>query len=124
MEKLRYRQPNQIDAETLKDPVKLKAYFDWKYENFEEEYKIYQEERRKLFKDFLNSLPPEKKEYYVSRHKEYFDKYWAIYDRYFPVIERALENKEFDIVEKAFEEEQAEKEKLDEEYKDIKFMLK
>ena len=53
MKELRFLQPNQIDAESLNDPVKCKAYFDWKYENFEEEYKIYREEKRELLNDFL-----------------------------------------------------------------------
>lgn len=124
MKELRFLQPNQIDAETLKDPVKLKAYFDWKYENFEEEYKIYCDEKRKLRNEFLNTLPIEKKEYYLKRHEEYFDKFSEILDRYDPIISKAIENKDVSILEKAMDEEQKEKQNLEEEYKDIDFMLK
>lgn len=123
MEELRYRQPNQIDAETLKDPVKLKAYFDWKYENFEKEYKTYQEKKRKLLKDFLNTLPPEKKENYQKRHEEYFDKIIRIHDKYDPIISKAIEDNDIAIIEKAMNEERSEHNSLEEEYKDISFML-
>lgn len=40
MKELRFLQPNEIGAETLNDPVKCKAYFDWKYENFEKDIAI------------------------------------------------------------------------------------
>lgn len=124
MKKLRFLQPNQIDEETLKDPVKLKAYFDWKYENFEEEYNLYCEEKQKLRDDFLDTLPPEKKEYYLKRYKEYFDRSIEILDRYDTIITKAIENKDFAIYEKSFEEQHAEYKKLEEEYKDIDFMLR
>ena len=124
MKEFRFLQPNQIDAETLNDPVKLKAYFDWKYENFEEEYKIYCDEKRKLRNEFLNTLSIEKKEYYLKRHEEYFDKFSEILDRYDPIISKAIENKDISILEKAMDEERAEYEKLKDEYKDIDFMLK
>lgn len=100
------------------------AYFDWKYENFEEEYKIYCEEKRKLLDEFLNSLPPEKKEYYLNRREEYYDELFEIDNRYFPVIMKAVENKDIAIFEKTIEEERAEHSKLEEKYKDIDFMLK
>lgn len=124
MKELRFLQPNQIDDETRNDPVKLKAYFDWKYENFEEEYKIYCDEKRKLKDEFLNVLSPEKREYYQKRYEEYFDKFYAIDDKYYPLIEKAMENKDYTLVAKMIEEENAESQKLKEEYKDIEFMLK
>lgn len=123
MKELRFLQPSHVDAETLNDPVKYKAYFDWKYENFEEEYKIYCEEKRKLLDEFLNSLPPEKKEYYLKRREEYYDELFDIGNRYYPVIMKALENKDRAILEKAMDEECAEHENLEKKYKDIAFML-
>jgi ribosomal-protein-alanine N-acetyltransferase len=92
MKDLRFLQTNKIDVETLNDPVKCKAYFDWKYENFEEEYKIYREEKRKLLNEFLNTLPLEKKEYYMKRREEYGGEFLEISKRYEPVINKALEN--------------------------------
>ncbi len=124
MKELRFLQPNQIDAESLNDPVKCKAYFDWKYENFEEEYKIYREEKRELLNDFLSTLPPEKKEYYLKRREEYYDEFIEIGNRYDPVISKALENKDIAILEKAMDEERAEFDKLQKKFKDIDFMLK
>lgn len=124
MKELRFLQPNQIDAETLNDPVKLKAYFDWKYENFKEEYKLYCEEKRKLRNEFLNALPVEKKEYYMKRHEEYSDKFLEILDKYDHIISKALELKDISMFEKAMDQEQGEKQNLDDEYKDIDFMLK
>ena len=124
MKELRFLQPNQIDAETLKDPAKLKAYFDWKYEYFEEEYKIHCEERRKLLNDFLNTLPPEKKEHYQKRYEEYYDGFIRILDKYAPIISKAIEDKDIAIIEKAMDEERAEQKSLEEEYKDIEFMMK
>ena len=124
MKELRFLQPNQIDAETLKDPIKLKAYFDWKYENFEEEYKLYCEEKRKLRDEFLNSLPPEKRDYYLKRYKEYYDRFAELLDRYHLIMMKSIENKDLAIFEKSVEEKDAEYNKLVEEYKDIDFMLK
>ena len=124
MKELRFLQPNQIDAETRNDPQKLQAYFDWKYENFEEEYKIYREEKSKLLDEFLDSLPSEKKDYYIKRKGEYFDKFEEILDRYESVIAKAKENEDITIFKKAMDEEHIELEKLNEEYKDIEFMLK
>ena len=123
MKELRFLQPNQVDAETLNDPVKCKAYFDWKYENFEEEYKIYCEEKRKLLNEFLNSLPVEKKDYYLKRREDYYDEFSEITDRYDPVISKALENKDVAILKKAMDEERTEYKQLEEKYKDIDFML-
>ena len=124
MKDLRFLQTNKIDVETLNDPVKCKAYFDWKYENFEEEYKIYREEKRELLNDFLSTLPPEKKEYYLKRREEYYDEFIEIGNRYDPVISKALENKDIAILEKAMDEERAEFDKLQKKFKDIDFMLK
>lgn len=124
MKELRYLQPNQIDPETLKDPVKLKAYFDWKYENFEEEYKVYCEEKRKLRMAFLDTLPEEKRDYYKKRRAEYLEKYLSITDRYEPIISRSLEDGNIEIIEKAMDEEREEIHQLEEEYKDIEFLLK
>lgn len=124
MKELRFLQPNQIDKETINDPVKCKEYFDKKYENFEEEYKIYCEEKRKLLNEFLNTLPPKKKDYYLKRREEYYDEFSGISDRYDPVINKALENKDIAIFEKAMDEERAEYNKLEERFKDIDFMLK
>ena len=124
MKDLRFLQPNKIDVETLNDPVKCKAYFDWKYENFEEEYKIYREEKRKLLNEFLNTLPSEKKEYYMKRREEYGGEFLEISKRYEPVINKALENNDIVILEKAMDEEREEYKKLTEKYKDIDFMLK
>ncbi|MBR1556282.1 MAG: hypothetical protein IJ647_00765 [Prevotella sp.] len=123
MKELRFLQPNQIDAETLKDPIKLKAYFDWKYENFEDEYKLYCEEKRKLRNEFLNALSVEKREYYLKRYEEFYNKFSELHDRYDPIISKAIENKNIIILEKTMDEEQNEKQNLDEEYKDIDFML-
>ena len=123
MKELRFLQPNQIDEETLKDPVKLKAYFDWKYENFEEEYKLYCEEKRKLRNEFLNALPVEQKEYYLKRYEEYFDKFSEMLGKYNSIISKAIECKDFSILEKAMDEERCEKQNLEEDYKDIGFML-
>ena len=94
MKELRFLQPSHFDPETLNDLVKCKAYFDWKYENFEEEYKIYCEEKRKQQNEFLNTLPSEKKEYYMKRREEYFEEFMEIGKRYDPVISKALENKD------------------------------
>lgn len=124
MKELRFLQPNQIDKETFNDPVKCKAYFDWKYENFEEEYKIYREEKRKQLNEFLNTLPSEKKEYYLKRREEYYDEFMEIGKRYAPVISKAFENQDLAIIEKAMDEEREEYNKLEEKYKDIDFMLK
>jgi len=124
MKDLRFLQTNKIDVETLNDPVKCKAYFDWKYENFEEEYKIYREEKRKLLNEFLNTLPLEKKEYYMKRREEYGGEFLEISKRYEPVINKALENNDIVILEKAMDEEREEYNKLKEKYKDIDFMLK
>ena len=124
MKELRFVQPNQIGEEILKDPVKLKAYFDWKYENFEEEYKLYCEGKRKLRDEFLDALPPEKREYYLNRYKEYYDRFGELLDRYHPIMMKSIENKDLSIFEKTVEEENAEYKKLVEEYKDIDFMLK
>lgn len=123
MKELRFLQPNKIDKETLNDPVKLKAYFDWKYENFEEEYKVYCAEKRKLRKDFLNALSPEKKEKYLNRYKEYMDRYFEIDKRYFSVLENAFEIQDIAIIEKTLDEEREEYDKLSAEFKDIDFML-
>lgn len=124
MKELRFLQPSHVDAETLNDPVKYKAYFDWKYENFEEEYKIYCEEKRKLLDEFLDTLPPEKKEYYLKRREEYYEEFFEISNRYDPIIIKAIENKDVVILEKAMDEERAEYDNLKEKYKDIAFMLK
>ena len=124
MKELRFLQPNHVDAETLNDPVKCKAYFDWKYENFEDEYEIYLEEKRNLLNEFLNSLPPEKKEYYLKRREEYYNEFSEISERYDPVINKALENKDKAIIEKAMDEQRAEYILLEEKYKDIDFMFK
>ena len=124
MKELRFLQPNQIDAETRNDPQKLQAYFDWKYEKFEEEYKIYREEKSKLLDEFLDSLPSEKKDYYIKRKGEYFDKFEEILDRYESVLAKAKENEDMTILKKAIDEEHIELVKLKEEYKDIEFMLK
>lgn len=124
MKELRFLQPNQIDAETLKDPAKLKAYFDWKYENFEEEYKIHCEERRKLKKAFLDALPKEKRDYYIQRKEEYFRRDFEIWDRYEPVLNKAYNDSNIVIMQKALDEMFAEEEILREEYKDIDFMMK
>lgn len=124
MKELRFLQPNHLDAETLNDPVKCKAYFDWKYENFEEEYIIYCEEKRKSLNEFLNSLPPEKKEYYLKRRDEYYDEFSEISERYDPIIMKAIENKDRAILEKVMEEERVEYDNLEGKYKDIDFMLK
>lgn len=59
---LRFLQPNNIDQETLNNPEKLKAYFDWKYENFEDEYKVYCKAKKDLLNSFLDALSPEKKD--------------------------------------------------------------
>ena len=123
MKELRFLQPNQIDAETLKDPIKLKAYFDWKYENFEDEYKLYCEEKRKLRNEFLNALSVEKREYYLKRYEEFYNKFSELHDRYDPIISKAIENKNIIILEKTMDQEQNEKQNLDEEYNDIDFML-
>ena len=124
MKDLRFLQPNKIDVEVLNDPVKCKAYFDWKYENFEKEYKLYLEEKRKLLNEFLTTLPLEKKEYYMKRREEYYEEFMEISKRYDPVINKALENKDIVILEKAMDEEREEYKKLTEKYKDIDFMLK
>ena len=124
MEKLRFLQPNEIDAETLNDPAKLKAYFDWKYENFEEEYKEYRKEKRILLKDFLDTIPSDKKELYLKRYDEYFERFLAIDDKYFPILEKAMASENTPLFTKILDEEHAEKQKLDEEYNDIEFMLK
>lgn len=123
MKKLRFLESGKADLETLNDPVKCKAYFDWKYENFEEEYKIYREEKRKLLDEFLNSIPPEKREYYLKRREEYYNEYFGLRDRYDPVISKAIENEDIAILEKAMDEERAESKILEEKYKDIDFML-
>ena len=124
MKDLRFLQPNKIDVEVLNDPVKCKAYFDWKYENFEKEYKLYLEEKRKLLNEFLTTLPSEKKEYYMKRREEYYEEFMEISKRYDPVINKALENKDIVILEKAMDEEREEYKKLTGKYKDIDFMLK
>lgn len=124
MKELRFLQPNQIDKETLKDPVKLKAYFDRKYKNFEEEYSLYREEKRKLRDEFLDTLPPERKEYYLKRYEEYYDRFGELLDRYHLIMMKSIENKDLAIFEKSVEEKDAEYNKLVEEYKDIDFMLK
>lgn len=124
MKKLRFLQPNQIDAETLKDPAKLKAYFDWKYENFEEEYKIHCEEIRKLKEAFLDALPKEKREYYIQREEEYFRRDLEIWDRYEPVLNKAYNDNNIVIMKKALDEMFVEEDALREEYKDIDFMVK
>lgn len=124
MKELRFLQPNHIDPETLKDPVKLEAYFDWKYENFEEEYKIYCEEKQKLRKAFLAALPAEKKDYYNKRRTEYWNKHFSITDRYEPIMSKSLEDMNIEVLEKAMDEERKEIRQLDEEYKDIDFLLK
>ena len=124
MEKLRFLQPNEIDAETLNDPAKLKAYFEWKYQYFEEEYKIHREEKRKELKEFLDTIPVEKKEFYTKRYDEYFERFLAIDDKYAPLFEKAMASKNTPLILKILDEEHAEKQSLDEEYKDIEFMLK
>lgn len=124
MEKLRFLQPNEIDAETLNDPAKLKAYFEWKYQNFEAEYKIHREEKRKELKEFLDTIPVEKKELYAKRYDEYFERFLSIDDKYAPLLEKALASENTPLITKILDEEHAEKQSLDEEYKDIEFMLK
>ena len=124
MKNLRFLQPNQINAETLNDPAKCKAYFDWKYENFEEEYKIYCEEKRKLLNEFLNRLPIEKKEYYLKRREEFYNEFFEISSKYNPIINKAVENKDIVILEKVMDEEHTDYDKLKEKYKDIEFMFK
>ena len=124
MEKLRFLQPNEIDVETLNDPAKLKAYFEWKYQNFEAEYKIHREEKRKELKEFLDTIPVEKKELYTKRYDEYFERFLSIDDKYTPLLEKALASENTPLITKILDEEHAEKQLLDEEYKDIEFMLK
>lgn len=124
MEKLRFLQPNEIDAETLNDPAKLKAYFEWKYQNFEAEYKIHREEKRKELKEFLDTIPVEKKELYTKRYDEYFERFLSIDDKYAPLLEKAMASENTPLILKILDEEHAEKQLLDEEYKDIEFMLK
>lgn len=123
MKELRFLQPNQIDPETLKDPVKLNAYFDWKYEYFEEEYKTYCEEKRKLRNVFLETLPEEKKDYYKKKLAEYWDKRFSISGRYESIISKSIEDMNIEILEKAMDEEREEIRQLEEEYKDIQFLL-
>ena len=123
MKELRFLQPNEIGAETLNDPVKCKAYFDWKYENFEEEYKVYREEKRKALVEFLDTLPPEKKDHYLKRREEYFTEFMEIGKRYDPVISKAIENKDIAILKRTMDDERAEYKKLEEKYKDIAIIL-
>ena len=123
MKELRFLQPNEIGAETLNDPVKCKAYFDWKYENFEEEYKVYREEKRKALVEFLDTLPPEKKDHYLKRREEYFTEFMEIGKRYDPVISKAIENKDIAILKRPMDDERAEYKKLEEKYKDIAIIL-
>ena len=123
MKELRFLQPNEIGAETLNDPVKCKAYFDWKYENFEEEYKVYREEKRKALVEFLDTLPPEKKDHYLKRREEYFTEFMEIGKRYDPVISKAIENKDIASLKRTMDDERAEYKKLEEKYKDIAIIL-
>ena len=119
---LRFLQPNNIDQETLNNPEKLKAYFDWKYENFEDEYKVYCKAKKELLNSFLDVLSPEKKDYYVKRYHEYLDKSYAIHTRYADIIDNSIAIGNGELISKVIDEERAERELLEEEYKDVKFM--
>lgn len=122
IKELRFLQPNNIDQETLNNPEKLKAYFDWKYENFEDEYKVYCKAKKDVLNVFLNTLSPEKKDYYVNRYHEYLDKSYAIHTRYADIIDNSIAIGNCELISKVIDEERAEREQLEEEYKDIKFM--
>lgn len=59
----------------------------------------------------------------MKRREEYGGEFLEISKRYEPVINKALENNDIVILEKAMDEEREEYNKLKEKYKDIDFML-